>query len=131
MKGLHGGTGGDSIHFDAHAPDDVRGIRLTSKICELCGKGFLRDGGQRECKPCEARLATPAAPIPGETESDLRRARWYEHYAKKSAANRERDRRRKAQQRRRQAQSHAKIHLQARWARLEKAHEGHPRAEAS
>ncbi|HCN90759.1 MAG TPA: hypothetical protein DIT28_16550 [Oxalobacteraceae bacterium] len=64
-----GGTGG-SLEFQPRAAEEVPGIRLTSKICELCGRGFLRDAQQRECKACEAKLALPAEPIPIFTEAD-------------------------------------------------------------
>jgi hypothetical protein len=54
------GGGGDSIAFAPAAADEIAGKRVSPKICELCGKVFLRDGLQKDCAGCELWLATVA-----------------------------------------------------------------------
>lgn len=112
---LSPGSGGTSIAYEARAAEEICGIRVTSKICELCGRMFFREGTEKDCKPCAAKLAKPAEPIPGIAESDLKRANWQQHYEKISAANRETTRKRMQELRRRQAMPQPKIHLQRRW----------------
>lgn len=70
-----GTRGGDAIQFLPVAPEEITGTRLEMKICEVCGRGFLRDAKQRECVGCADKLAKKPEPIPGMTESEVRKER--------------------------------------------------------
>ena len=58
----NGGSGGAAVEFQPRRAEEVAGIRVTAKICELCGRMFFRDKQQKECRPCEVRLAKLAEP---------------------------------------------------------------------
>jgi hypothetical protein len=70
------------LMFPTKLPDDARWIAVTVKICELCGKTFLRDAQQKECKRCTAILAKPAEPIPGMTQEE---AEGHPHWERQSS----------------------------------------------
>ena len=130
MTRMTGGTGTATLQFEPRAAEELPGIRLTAKICELCGRVFFRDARQRECKACAALLALPPEPIPAEVEADTRRASWLMQHAKKEAANRERDRKRKAEERRRLKMEQTRTDLPLRRALLERARENERRRRA-
>ncbi len=82
--------------FRTNLPEEARWIAVTVKICELCGKTFLRDALQKECKSCTAILAKPPEPIPALTrEESLGRGLCEKHYPKMRAAAKERERKRR------------------------------------
>lgn len=65
------------MSFPSELREDERWIAVTVKICELCGKTFLRDAQQKECKGCTAILAKPPEPIPAMTQEESDgRAHW-------------------------------------------------------
>ena len=81
VKAAHaacGGGGGLSIQFTPQAASDIAGVRLSPKICEMCGRGFMRASAERECTPSAERLAQRAAPgalQPAWTLEELERMR--------------------------------------------------------
>lgn len=64
------GNGGD-VSFVPTRIEDVSGVRLQAKICEVCGRGFFRAGAERECPSCVKRMAY-RSPVPLPTVSEER-----------------------------------------------------------
>ncbi len=60
------GAGLGLVAFEPVARGALGGKRIENKICELCGKNFFRDAGQKECARCVARLANAEKPVPTE-----------------------------------------------------------------
>ncbi|MGC1780894.1 MAG: hypothetical protein WA708_00070 [Acidobacteriaceae bacterium] len=67
-RNVIGGSTGAPLQFTPASAEDVPGVRLEPKVCELCSKVFFREARERECKPCAARIAAAkekiAMPLP-------------------------------------------------------------------
>ncbi len=96
------------MSYPSELREDTRWISVTVKICELCGKTFLREGQQKECMSCTAILAKPPEPIPAMTQEESHGWAHYEkRYPKMSAAAKERERKRRLELWKKQTQQQA------------------------